>query len=50
MKPCKQCGYVIPAGGRAEDLRAQKDGFCGVGCQEVYNAIWDYEKKRAAQG
>lgn len=45
---CRQCGYVIVIGGRYPDQRAQEKGFCGAGCEEVYEKIKEIEKERAA--
>lgn len=45
---CKVCGYYITMGGRYPDQCAQEKGFCGAGCEEVYTAIKEMEKGRAA--
>lgn len=42
---CKQCGYGIV---HVEFYKipthiAQQNGFCSVGCEEVFNAIKDME-------
>lgn len=39
---CKQCEYEIVEGGRLADQEAQKKGFCGSGCLQVWEAINEY--------
>lgn len=47
---CKICGYGIVSGGRHADEVAQEKGFCGAGCQEVYEALKAIEMKEASNG
>lgn len=46
---CKVDGLVIVIGsGSFSDQMAQEAGFCGAGCEEVWNAQKELAKKGAA--
>lgn len=48
MDKCKVCGYEIIIGGRYADQVAQTRGFCGAGCEDVYEAQKAADMKAAA--
>lgn len=50
MNTCKLDGLVIIIGsGSFADQMAQEIGFCGYGCQEVFQAMMESDKKEAAR-
>lgn len=45
LRRCRQCGYEIILGYR--NAAAQERGFCGTGCEDVYEGIKDQLKHEA---
>jgi len=50
MDECKVCGCQIVSGGRYPDQVAQTRGFCGAGCEEVYEALKASDMRAASNG
>jgi hypothetical protein len=47
---CKQCGFEIIKAPAWLDRIAQKNGFCCLGCEEVYYAVNEMLKREASNG
>lgn len=47
---CRECGSHIKPASQREDRLAQNRGFCGAGCEQVYDKLHEMEYQAARHG